>query len=190
MNVLIRVSDDTKVITELVHSVSFASDSLINQLLLNKHYFSTLPYGSKRENLRALQNKVNLKRGYYEKLYATTLYNYNPIENYNMKETVRRDKTVENSGVSAVDNNSESTNYVVPYDNDNESKTDRHASGGSVHSTLSGNEDTTEEVITERSGNIGVTTTQDMLKKERELIVNVLELYIDSFNDFFIYSMD
>lgn len=89
----------------------------------------------------------------YNKLAETTKLTYNPIENYNMKETV----TSENTGETT----SESTNKEYTIDTDTLKDSMQNLTEN--NSTING---TTE---TERSGNIGVTTTQQMIESERKI---------------------
>lgn len=88
-----------------------------------------------------------------DKLYASTEAVYDPIQNYSMTE----------SGTDATYSSSsgDTTDYATSYNSDTENKTGKSAASGNSSSTLTHN--------FTRSGNIGVTTSQQMLQSERDL---------------------
>ena len=121
----------------------------------------------------------------WTRLWATNVIEYNPIHNYDMTEErglVRGDSSTE---VSAGNSNDETTHgktvdtdeYIYGYNSTDESPSDKTsvAEGGttSLESDFATSKDAAsareERETSERSGNIGVTTTQAMLASEREL---------------------
>lgn len=88
-----------------------------------------------------------------DKLYETTQAVYDPIQNYSMTES----GTDENHSRSSGD----TTEYATSYNSSTENKTGKSTAGGSSDSTFTHN--------FTRSGNIGVTTSQQMLQSERDL---------------------
>ena len=113
-----------------------------------------------------LENKASV----LDKLYATTQFVYDPIENYNMTES-GSDSGASLASASA-DNKSTSYNSVTP------NLTDSNSSSSSAQSQSS-------HSLT-RSGNIGVTTSQQMILQEREVAAynflhNVAEMIIEQF---------
>lgn len=88
-----------------------------------------------------------------DKLYATTEAEYDPIENYSMTESGTDATTASSSG--------DTTDYATSYNSESENKTGKSAATGSSSTTLVHN--------FTRSGNIGVTTSQQMLQSERDL---------------------
>lgn len=86
-------------------------------------------------------------------LFHTTDQTYNPIENYNMQES-GRDETRSTSGGSTTD-------YSTSYASTTEAETGKSEASGSSNTALIHS--------FSRSGNIGVTTTQQMLQAEREV---------------------
>lgn len=87
-------------------------------------------------------------------LYASTQQEYNPIENYKMSEEGSDETSGEASG--------ETTSYSTTYDDSStDRKTGKTETGGE-------NSETVTHSLT-RSGNIGVTTSQQMLLSERDV---------------------
>lgn len=86
-----------------------------------------------------------------DKLYNTTQLQYNPIENYNMTES-----SIDTAHSSASGDN---TDYVTTYESNTLKKNGSNDSNSSADSN-------TSHTLT-RSGNIGVTTTQQMIDQER-----------------------
>ena len=111
----------------------------------------------------------------YNKLYKTTLYKYNPIENYNMEEG----STDERSGTSETLSKYSETpqgglenlkegKYLTSanHGTDNQSGKDKHSAW--------------------RHGNIGVTTTQQMIEQERKVTIDLDVMIIDDLKDLFL----
>ena len=133
----------------------------------------------------------NLNKNKYIKLVATETAEYNPIENYSMteSETGKRtpdlsrssEGTASQSGMNSATNNTSaiSTDSNTSFDSSafvnnakNETTGNSTASGensatssSTVNIRESGTEQTEREMT--RKGNIGVTTTQQMLEQER-----------------------
>ena len=136
-----------------------------------------------------ISNLAEIYNNEYTTKVRLLLMDYNPIENYNSSET--ETSTSENSTTtgnenttttttnSTSENNGVSTNKVSPYDsenfnNDNNTTTTNTTTDNATDTTTindSGNmssNGTSSRTLT-RKGNIGVTTTQQMIESEYEL---------------------
>lgn len=127
------------------------------------------------------------------------LTEYNPIENYNSTETENIEITGENSSTSEISTTAtgettsnttgETTETLSPYDSENfnnntknnssANTTENTSSSDNSSNTMSGTSSQTNARTLKRSGNIGVTTSQQMIQSEIELRKN------DLINDFF-----
>lgn len=133
----------------------------------------------------------NLNKNKYIKLIATETAEYNPIENYSMTESETGKRTPDlsrssegtasqrgtnsatnNTSASSTDSNTSFDSSTFVNNSKNETTDNSTASGeNSAESTStvnireSGTEQTEREMT--RKGNIGVTTTQQMLEQER-----------------------
>ena len=118
--------------------------------------------------LREIMPKMN-------KLYKTTLFKYNPIENYNMEEqgTDKRKAGSETLGKYADTPDTELSGLL-------EGKYLTNASQG-----IDKSEGEENHYFT-RHGNIGVTTTQQMIQAERDIIIDLDLMIIDALKDLFI----
>lgn len=120
-----------------------------------------------------------IKNSKYKKLYDSLFFDYNPIENYSMTELgkdVRTPNLQTNiQTVYGADTTTETTtDSTMPYDsteyaerNKNVNDFTRHPRNDQTDTVNSGNETTTHEFT--RKGNIGVTTTQQMIESERRV---------------------
>lgn len=97
----------------------------------------------------------------WDGLYKTLNFDYNPIENYSMTEKVNRER----QDTRTTDFNSTSSSQVYGFDNASAVDTDKSNSAGNNKSVGSD----AEEATTTRSGNIGVTTSQEMIEAERRV---------------------
>ena len=88
-----------------------------------------------------------------DKLYATTEAEYDPIQNYSMTET--------GTDVTTASSEGDTTDYTTSYNSSSENKTGKSEASGQSNTSLVHN--------FTRSGNIGVTTSQQMLQSERDI---------------------
>lgn len=81
-----KVYQDETPINALVHGLSFATDAEVNSAL--KLHYKLYSYLSTNNdvNKALLQGTIHEWKDYVEELYATTQYEYNPIENYDRYE--------------------------------------------------------------------------------------------------------
>lgn len=147
----------------------------------------------------------------WEHLWSTTQYDYNPIENYDryeewnddVKETGNNDnnETRHGTGNAESSQNGNVLNKVAGFNNTSTTENDLVSESSSETSTSSNNNASTNEEIsrnmTEQKdsqsnhkgythGNIGVTTTQQMITQERQIAdFDLYQLIIDEFKNTF-----
>ena len=144
----------------------------------------------------------------WEHLYETTQYEYNPIENYNRTDTgrINRTNTRIHSGTDTQTHNTATTNtgnsdeYIAGFDsvpsgnNDGLVKQNRYESSNQgtdqgTNTFAHGEQiaDSGQDQTTLNSkGNIGVTTTQKMIREEREIAeFNIYDRMIKDFKERF-----
>ena len=128
----------------------------------------------------------------WKRIYDALMTQYSPLENYNMEEERSNDKEYSDTGTTKTDVNvSRETSATSSYRGFNSSdyapisKTD-----GEEDTTTSGSEEnnvaqkdgsSSEDETTSRHGNIGVTTSQQML--ESEFKVRQYDFYKQMYND-------
>ena len=136
-----------------------------------------------------ISNLSEIYNNEYTTKVSMLLMDYNPIENYNSSETETtssentttsgNENTTTTTTNSTTENSGETTNKVSPYDsenfsNDNNSNSSNTSNVNGTDTTSitdSGNissNGTLTRTLT-RKGNIGVTTTQQMIESEYEL---------------------
>ena len=102
----------------------------------------------------------------WEKLYETTNLVYNPIENYDRYDTIER--------------NSESSGRGTSVGSSTAFNTDDFKATGKTESDSSG--EGTETVESHMHGNIGVTSSQELIEQQREVVnFNVYDYITRSF---------
>ena len=112
-----------------------------------------------------LQTSLNEVQPRYKHLYETTQYEYDPLKNYDVDETINVSNDSTGSG--------DSTQYDTPIGSkDNYSKTPSFITENNTTSNDTGS--TTRKT----EGNIGVQTSQDLIQKERAIIENIDERLI------------
>ena len=130
--------------------------------------------------LREIMPKMN-------KIYKTTIYKYNPIENYNMEEGSTDERKSTDDRTASADTLSKYSEtpqgelqnlidgkYLTNANHgvDQTSAKDTH-SGKDTHSAW-------------RHGNIGVTTTQQMIEQERKITIDLDLMIIEELKDLFL----
>ena len=148
----------------------------------NRILFSSLDFSDNADVVTMYILAVAQANEYkWKHLIATTTVDYNPIENYSMtEESITTDVKKENSDTQQTIVNGEriseksSTNSVAPYDDESlktESKQTENLKDNSFtdrnDTSLTYTTDNTRKDTLKRSGNIGVTTSQQMLESER-----------------------
>lgn len=150
----------------------------------------------------------------WDELYKTTIQDYNPIYNYDRTEettdtrsgtrTLSEDtssNTKQNGDTSVTDTSSDSSEHTMSADNsstyepeykDASSRQDTQASESSNRVDVTGDravDETTGETYSHKLrayGNIGVTTTQEMLEAQRKVVrYNIYNEIADSFKEEF-----
>lgn len=118
--------------------------------------------------LREIMPRIN-------KIYQTTIFKYNPIENYNMEEQGTDKRTAGNETLAKYSETppSELKDFTDGKYVTNASHAEDNATSEDNH-TFS------------RHGNIGVTTTQQMIQQERDIIIDLDLMVIDALRDLFI----
>ena len=106
----------------------------------------------------------------WDKLYATTVLQYNPIENYDRNEEVESSSSADSTGGNTV------TGSAMAYNSDQFADVSKSVSSGTNKTSGTG------KVKGRVHGNIGVTTTQQMIEQERRSVEFCMTEYI--INDF------
>ena len=101
-----------------------------------------------------IEKYLSSKEYELDRLWETTQIDYNPINNYDMTETGSESASASGSG----DSKDLTTTYDSSAFKDNSKNESSSQSSSEAEHTL------------KRSGNIGVTTTQQMLQSQRELV--------------------
>lgn len=123
---------------------------------------------TEEETIEALQDKWTISRRKCAHLVETTQYTYNPIENYSMTEegTDSENSSTNTSGSGTVQN--KQATYLSSGSEYPENSAVSASSGESSGTA-------TRKHTFKRSGNIGVTTSQQMIQAERDLAIEPLE---------------
>lgn len=280
-----KVKEMPTIVTNLTHSLTFATDSEVNTALATKYRNYEYLYTYDEDNTACLQAVIDEWAPYVNELYLTTQYEYDPIENYHRNEKYKGGESVTygkkearetsikeanetdfktehntdnmsavNAGIktehgrnevrtpnltdttvhsdSGYDNalGTESSNDVttrngsetvnataalnydetVGTENDNythntgdaadnydrvvgeKENNYRETTGDAAHNynQLSGKDSTAKNYELEAYGNIGTMSTQDMIRMERDIIINVLAFYVEKFSKCFNVKID
>ena len=166
---------------------------IFEEKFIKRFYFREIGVETIQRFIINLESTLNEIMPYYEHLYQTTTYKYDPILNYDVTETITREIV----GASETDNNINQSssqnegirNYDTPIikvkDPNNYKKSPSFITDSEASNTVNGSsnrrENNKSNEVNNRStrGNIGVMTTQDLIKKEREIIINIDKMILD-----------
>lgn len=138
-------------------------------LFIKRFYFRQIEAETVGKFKFKLEAKLLEIMPYYCNIYKTTIYNYNPIENYNMTE-VGQDSDISESTSKFLDT---PQNEITNMDN-------YLTEANKGDSTVVRNHNLS------RNGNIGVTTTQQMIQQERDITINLFTLILDELSCLFL----
>lgn len=154
---------------------------VLNKKIIEHYYLRQIGF----ETFGRFKFKLNVKMReimpFYVELYKTTQFDYNPIENYSMTEGSEEKTT--SKGTSK--GNGLQTNHDTPQND--VANLDTHISSATKQNSEGTSEGTSDNVREAwRRGNIGVTTSQQMIQQERDLIINIDMMIIDELQDLFL----
>ena len=130
----------------------------------------------------------------WDKLYKSMYLEYNPMWNVDANETEtetnERDISRLHSGSNNETVNLTNTESVQGFNSNVWSESKKNVNSGTDNVAISNNEtvdDDNERILTKRrTGNIGVTASQDLIKKEREIAdFSIIEYITQSFKERF-----
>jgi len=129
-----------------------------------------------------LNKKMREIMPYYVEIWKTTQYEYNPIENYSMTEEFK-DKT-DNTASSEV--NTFDRMHDTPQTKVSEFNDDFLTTVNKGDNKGQSKSNTAVEHTAWRKGNIGVTTTQQMIEQERKVTINLDMMIIEELQPLFL----
>ena len=200
---------DNGLFSEMVYPSGFTSDekqTVVGNILAECAELECLfPDPDTMKTMIGLWSKMNIS--VWERIFTASKLEYNPIENYNRTEleTISDDHSDTHSGIDSSSASSSTTNSgtdtntnsITSYDSNNYQGHDKsELTHGHVVTDSGSSSFTHGEVITHdgditrnnhTSGNIGVTTSQQMLEQEIEVSakLNVIKMIVDSFRERF-----
>ncbi len=134
-----------------------------------------------KHNLRTTLNEI---MPYYTHLYETTIYEYNPILNYDLQEVIIRDVSNEQEEEGTITDTNK--NYDTPINfNGNYKNSPSNINDNENTNNISRKGLVSEVHKRNTTGNIGVMTTQDLIMKERDIIINIDKLILEELNILF-----
>lgn len=134
-----------------------------------------------KHNLRTTLNEI---MPYYTHLYETTIYDYNPTLNYDLQEVIIRDVSNEQEEEGTITDSNK--NYDTPINfNGNYKNSPSNINDNENTNNISRRGLVSEVHKRNTKGNIGVMTTQDLIMKERDIIINIDKLILEELNILF-----
>lgn len=188
---ILRSKDIFKAINYNLYENSYKP--IFEEKFIKRFYFREIGVETIQRFIINLETTLNEIMPYYEHLYQTTTYKYDPILNYDVTETITREivgelesnnraeqSTNQNEGIRSYD-----TPIIKVKDENNYKKSPSFITDTQSNNTLNGssnrreNNKTNEVNKRNTKGNIGTMTTQDLIKKEREIIINIDKMILD-----------
>ena len=201
MSILSLYNYDNSIFNDFAVPEGMDKDNTIDNILLECAELS-LVYTEPVFMRRAIKQWSDKEQKIWEKLWNTENLEYNPIWNVDGTvtefETIERDKTndidrtTSTGEMTSDDVDQTTTDSVTGYNStawqdhtksviDSDRDISRSVSG-SDNVDESESEDSERSLVTKRTGNIGVTTTQQMIREEREIAqFNTIDYITQSF---------
>ncbi len=161
--------------------------AILNRKILEHYWFREIGLETADRFKWFLNVKLNEIMPYYNKLYETTILNFNPLHTFNQIETTKRDTT----GSSESETVGEGKNIDSDTPQGNLNIADIEAGGFATNINVRKNEDGTtqsaegheeyERIITGYAGS----NPSDAVLRFRETLINIDMLIIDELNNLF-----
>lgn len=147
----------------------------LEKKIIEHYYFRQIGFETVGRFIFYLNARLREIMPRYNKLYKTTQYKYNPIENYNMIEGSEDES----------DNTSDSLNK---YSETPQSELSNLKEGRYLTNASHGEDKTSSKTKHSafRHGNIGVTSTQQLIQQERDITIDLDLMIINDLSDLFI----
>ena len=167
---------------------------------INEYYFNEIGQETVARFKHRLKTRLNKIMPYYKQLYQTELEakNINFLLNKDLVETFERslesdsnslnDLTVSNTGVNNnLESNIENGNASIDLDNGSLTNVSKSTLTDDTTSSSTVNDKTTQKETTSfmSKGNIGITSSAELLEKWRKVLINIDELIINECSDLF-----
>lgn len=193
---MLRVGQRPQLIQNLKHNLGFVSDETINNKILTQYRLYEYLTPCDPDNKSILQSVIDKWSDYVIELWKTTQYEYDPILNYDRTEDTT-DKGKHNGGSDTTAVNTPNNRKTITSNGGyNAGSTLKETEQSEIQGTLT---DTTKNVFngTDQNdrhshiyGNIGIMTTQDMIQKQRDILIDPVEFYVEKFAECFNLSME
>lgn len=147
----------------------------LEKKIIEHYYFRQIGFETVGRFIFMLNVRLREIMPRMNKIYQTTLFKYNPIENYNMEE-------------EGTDNRTANSESLGKYSETPQGELQNLIDGKYLSSANHGtdNSEGEEKHKFSRHGNIGVTTTQQMIEAERQIIIDVDLMIIEELKDLFL----
>ena len=159
--------------------------SVLEEKITRHFYFREIGFETVGRFLYELETKLNEIMPFYNKLYESTLFEFNPLINYQVKEVQSRDivangKTVESGGNKNLF--SDTPQGRINFDDKTHATS---LSQDEINVNVVNNGLTNETFTRTMEGNIGVQTFSQLLTDYRETFINVDMMVMDELNELF-----
>lgn len=185
MNLVNLYEFDNSIFDTFVVPEEIDRDSVICEIMLMSGLCTPI-YLEPRLFKQMVGHWCKTRMNIFAKLYSTTRLEYNPIENYDRSEDSTRNVESTENGDTIINSNSE--RKVSAYNTEdyvNDAKTGENSSTATTD-----NRNTGENYTSRVHGNIGVTTTQQMIQSERDVVkFNIYEYIAKEFDKSFMIGV-
>ena len=174
---------------------------VLEEKITRHFYFREIGFETVGRFLFELETKLNEIMPFYNKMYETTLLEFDPLLNYQVKETYEKKvtgNTQGNANSSSSGSQNEKTNNLfsdtpqgrVDFNTSSHVTTMAQDVGSSTSSnesiiTQSQSNNDREEFVRTMEGNIGVQTFSQLVNDYRKTFLNVDMMVIDELNELF-----
>ena len=199
----LRYIDRTYKVFNFEYDFYVDSDVIKNKFeekFINEYYFNEIGMETVARFQHRLKTRLNKIMPHYKQLYQTELEakNINFLLNKDLVETFERslesdsnslnDLTVSNTGVNNnLESNIENGNASIDLDIGSLTNVSKSTLTDDTTSSSSVNDKTTQKELTSftSKGNIGITSSAELLEKWRKVLINIDELIINECSDLF-----
>ena len=183
MEELWQLKNQAQILWNFHPRTEFASEQNIRDMILKRFYFEECVYHNTWAMTEALQHRADLIEEEDNKLYKTTIFEYDPLSDEEHSEEFS--ESASGTGSAQSDVTTKANDFPMGEDINTPRSVSSTENGSNTYSNTQNKRDYTLK----KKGLRGVRSTQQLIEEERKIILAILPKYVEEFSELFMITI-